>query len=78
LLSLLAAIIALLAVTASTATRVSPDDAMRLIIASGGVIVIAFVSVAGVLIGTPLIRVLLALAIGTSLLLAAILLSIFQ
>lgn len=78
LLGLLAALIALIAVTASTATRVSSGDAMRLIIASGGVIIIAFVAVAGVLLGTPMSRVWLALTIGTLLLLAAVLLSIFQ
>lgn len=54
MLSLLAALIALLAVTASIATRVSAVDAIRLILVSGGVIVLAFAAVSSALIGVKL------------------------
>jgi hypothetical protein len=71
ILSLLAALIALVAVTASIATRVTVEQAVRLIASSGGVIVIVFAAVAGVLIGSPMRRVSLSLAIGVGLIIVA-------
>ena len=71
LLGLLTALIALIVVTASTVTKVNPTEAIRLIAASGGVIVIVFSGVAGVLIGTRLRRVSLAIVIGLAMILAS-------
>lgn len=77
LLSLFATLIALLAVTATIATRVSGTDAIRLIVASGGVIVVTFGAVTAVLTGVRIERLAIAFITGISLIIAAALISLF-
>jgi len=70
LLGLLAALIALPAVTASIATRMNPAAAVHLITAAGGVIVVTFGAVTAALTGARMTRVTLVLVVGLLLLAA--------